>query len=477
MVLQCNSLRLIFGDDKVETKDEDGYHAVIDYFWSLQQKEPAPRCIVKPERAIDVSTIVLMSRLTQCSFAVRSGGHAAFRGASSADGGITVTFENMKGITLSQDRKIAAIEPGNIWYDIYLALQSHNVTVAGGRVSGIGIGGLITGGGISFFANQYGWACDNVASFEVVTACGTIVTASPTSYPDLYKALRGGGNSFGIVTKFNLETFAHGPLMFGGEHYFLNTSHQAAIDAFVNLGVNAADDTKAAQYLAVTTIAATGTNIAVAVLQYADPVAEPPVFDEYRKIEAFGGTTQLNTLAYFTQHLNESNPKGYRDTFWTASSKLDRHMVEFAFNVSFDEFSQILDVQGIVPANTLQVITIPQLDQFQKKGGNAFGLTPADGPILLINLSFRWELAEDDERVMRAAANVVRRFEEEAARRDVTEKFLYMNYASQYQDVLGSYRDTKVLKKVARKYDPREVFQKLQPGYFKLDGAPVRTFP
>ncbi|KAH7068016.1 hypothetical protein BKA63DRAFT_104049 [Paraphoma chrysanthemicola] len=474
----CTSLKIIFGEAKVETQGESAYDAVINYFWSAQQQVAKPYCIVKPEKAVDVSTVVLVSRLTQCPFAVRSGGHAAFAGASSADGGITVTFEKMRDITLSSDKKIAAIQPGNLWYDIYINLQQHNLAVVGGRVSAIGIGGLTTGGGISYFANQYGWACDNVASFEVVTASGIIVTASPTSFSDLYWALRGGGNNFGIVTKFNLETFPHGPQMFGGQRRFFNTSFSAAIDAFVNLGVNAAKDPKAAQFIAITLNAASGTKVAIAELEYADPVLDARVFAEYKAIPAFSDTTQLNTLAYFTQQLNNSNPKGYRETFWTASSKLDRQMVQFVFDVSFEEFATIRDVQGIVPANTLQVITVPQLEQMQKKGGNALGLSPGDGPIFLINLSTRWDLVADDARVMQANANVIRRFKEEAKRRNMVNDYLYMNYASQYQDVINSYGSSvERLKSIAKKYDPTEVLQRLQPGYFKLEGAPVENSP
>ncbi|KAF1940451.1 FAD binding domain-containing protein [Clathrospora elynae] len=474
----CNSLKVIFGDAKVETREEPAYDVTIGYFWSAQQQEPKPHCVFKPEGALDVSTLVLLSRFTQCPFAVRSGGHAAFAGASSIDGGITVTFERMKQITLSEDNKIASIEPGNLWYDIYTTLAQDNLAVVGGRVSAIGIGGLTTGGGISFFANTYGWACDKVASYEVVTGSGRIVTASPKTFPDLYFALRGGGNNFGIVTKFNLETFAHGPQMFGGQRSFFNTSFPAAIDAFVNLGVNAADDLKAAQYLAIALDAATGTKVAVAALEYADPVLDAPVFEEYRNIPAFADTTQLNTLAYFTQELSINNPNGYRETYWTASSMLDRQMVEFVFNVSFEEFAKIQDVAGIIPANTLQIITVPVLEQMQKKGGNALGLSPSDGPIFFINLNSRWDNIEDDERVLKANANVVRRMQEEAKRRDMVNDYLYMNYASQFQDVIGSYgKSTEKLRRIARKYDPTEVFQRLQPGYFKLNGPPNTNWP
>lgn len=68
---------------------------------------------------------------------------------------------------------------------------------------------------INFFANKIGWACDNVASYEVVTASGIVVTATPNKFSDLYWALRGGGSNFGIVTNFRLEAFPLGK-MWGG---------------------------------------------------------------------------------------------------------------------------------------------------------------------------------------------------------------------------------------------------------------------
>jgi FAD/FMN-containing dehydrogenase len=111
--------------------------------------------------------MVLLSRLSWCPFAVKSGGHSAFAGAATIEGGITVSFENLKGIKLSSDKKIVAVQPGNTWSDVLAALEKSDVAVVGGRVGDIGVGGLTLGGGISFLTNEYGLACDNVASFEV----------------------------------------------------------------------------------------------------------------------------------------------------------------------------------------------------------------------------------------------------------------------------------------------------------------------
>lgn len=52
--------------------------------------------------------------------------------------------------------------------------------------------------------------CDNVINFEIVLASGEIVDANETHYSDLYKALKGGGNNFGVVTRFDYKTFEQG---------------------------------------------------------------------------------------------------------------------------------------------------------------------------------------------------------------------------------------------------------------------------
>lgn len=64
------------------------------------------------------------------------------------DGGITISFENLSKITLSDDKQTACFQPGHTWYDVYTALEPQNVTVIGGRVASVGVGGLILGGGI-----------------------------------------------------------------------------------------------------------------------------------------------------------------------------------------------------------------------------------------------------------------------------------------------------------------------------------------
>ena len=78
----------------------------------------------------------------------------------------------------------------------------------------VGVVGFTTGGGYSWLARRYGFACNNVRAIELVTADGEFRRIDRENEPDLFWALRGGGGSFAVVTaiEFNLvalpEVFA-----------------------------------------------------------------------------------------------------------------------------------------------------------------------------------------------------------------------------------------------------------------------------
>lgn len=90
--------------------------------------------------------VVTIAQLTSCPFAVKSGGHAAFAGASSSPGGITVSLQNLNSIRLATDSKTVAVEPGQTWHTVYSHLAAYDLAVIGGRVSSAGVGGLTLGG-------------------------------------------------------------------------------------------------------------------------------------------------------------------------------------------------------------------------------------------------------------------------------------------------------------------------------------------
>lgn len=344
------------------------------------------------------------------------------------------------------------------------------------QTSTVGVSGLTLGGGISHFANTRGWACDNVDSYEIVTASGIIVTASLTKFPDLYWALRGGGNNFGIVTKFNMNTFAK-VAMWGGPLVFAESEWDAVYTAYAKIARNAAQDVKQAQI--VSFVLQNGVKIAAAELEYSDPTPWPAIFDDWKDIPALQDLTAITNLTQLTRNLGAGIPDGIGETYWDQTFKLDRDFMKFNIDTFFEMLPAISDAAGILPVLSFQAITVPAMQAMQRNGGNAFGLDPSEGPIYILNLAIMWNDPADNDRMYLFSNTLYERLEAEAAKRGLTSDFIYMNYASPWQDPVSSYGATNKerLKKVASVYDPTAVFQRLQPGYFKLGGAPYGAFP
>lgn len=89
-------------------------------------------------------------------------------------------------------------------------------------------------GGLSFFSPEHGFACDNVANFQIVLASGDIVNANAVENPDLYRAIRGGQSNFGIVTRFDIITHERSTF-WGGRIPHPYGCEQANLDAFIAL--------------------------------------------------------------------------------------------------------------------------------------------------------------------------------------------------------------------------------------------------
>lgn len=114
-------------------------------FWS-QQQEVDPACVFQPASTVEVAVGLLLSELTLCPFAVKSGGHAAFAGASNIQDGLTIDLVGLNSTALSRNSTIASVGAGNRWLDVYDWLDPMGLSVIGGRVSDIGVGGLTLGG-------------------------------------------------------------------------------------------------------------------------------------------------------------------------------------------------------------------------------------------------------------------------------------------------------------------------------------------
>ncbi|KAL7622492.1 hypothetical protein AAE478_007999 [Parahypoxylon ruwenzoriense] len=478
--LACDTLTSVFGSDSVSTPGQETYDSALSRFWSQQQAlETKPACFFYPADAEEVAIAILLARASECPFNAKGGGHTAFKGASNSNGAITIDFIRMKKVVPSADRKSVAVGPGNTWLDVYGTLDSFNLTMVGGRTATVGVSGLTLGGGISFFSGQYGWTCDNVISYEVVLASGEILNVDSNTNTDLFWALRGGGGNFGIVTQFVFNTFEQGPMWGGFLAWEMHSSKAALMDAMINYAEKGSiEDPKAALIVSFGYVQAYQMWVSSVIVDHSEPQpsgSHPEVFNDFFKVEnGFQDTTRTTSHSNLTIEVAAPSPAGLRESYWTITTRLDKQLSSDILAIFQEEFDPISNATGLLPALVYQIITIPQMEAMTRNGGNSLGIGGGKEPLLLINLAVMWTLESDDKPVLTALQNVVSRTRELAQRRGLDHPFIYMNYASQFQDPLGSYGagNKARLLDISRKYDPKGVFERLNPGYFKFDGAP-----
>ncbi|KAL8753534.1 MAG: hypothetical protein Q9184_005392, partial [Pyrenodesmia sp. 2 TL-2023] len=124
-------------------------------------------------------------------------------------------MRNLDEITLNQNASNVIVCAGNSLGNVYRALYPLNVSVVIGRYESVGFG-LMVAADLSFFSNRDDLAVDNVKSYEVVIANGTVLHTSLSSHPDLHWALKGGNNNFGLVTRYTLRAFQNPGGVYGG---------------------------------------------------------------------------------------------------------------------------------------------------------------------------------------------------------------------------------------------------------------------
>ncbi|KAF2191541.1 FAD-binding domain-containing protein, partial [Zopfia rhizophila CBS 207.26] len=450
-------------------------------FWSAQEQSLHPTCIVISTSTQDVSiavtilNIAYQASIRGCKFAVRGAGHTPQAGAANIDGGVTIDMQSMNQVSVSADKGTVTIGPGNRWGNIYPTLDDQNLAMVGGRVTPVGVGGLVTGGGVSFFSGRYGFACDNIASFEVVLANGTITTASSTSNPTLFRALKGGSNNFGIITSLTSKIFSQTPF-WGGTLAQPITNKEAFFEFFSNFTVSKAYDPNAALISDFAWLAGVPSIIHNIAYTNGDTAWPPPAFEDLAKMPTLASSIRKDKLSSFTNELatvlaitNGRNNLLVTLTFVNKPDVAQDFMAE-VYTLADTTAKQLASVLGLVFTMTFQPLPYSIYSKSSSTGGNALGLNRFTDDLINLLFTLSWQLPVDNETVEAAMRNLEEEIEASAREKGVYNEFVYLNYAAGWQDPIKGYGSESVdfLRRVSRTYDPNGLFQKACPGGFKL---------
>jgi FAD/FMN-containing dehydrogenase len=163
-----------------------------------------PALIAQCASVDDVVTAVRTARDNDLDIGVRCGGHN-IAGLAVPNGGLMIDLTRLDRVTVDPVARRARVQGGAMLGALDRASQRFGLATTAGNVSHTGVGGLTLGGGMGWLAREHGLTCDNVVSYTVVTADGTVVRACADERPDLFWGLRGGGGNFGIVVEFEFR--------------------------------------------------------------------------------------------------------------------------------------------------------------------------------------------------------------------------------------------------------------------------------
>ena len=140
------------------------------------------------------------------------------------------------------------------------------------------------------------------------------------------------------------------------------------------------------------------------------------------------------------------------------------------FDIANTLLEPLKNKAGLRYAMAYQAIPTCVMSRSLASGGNALGLEPEGGNLVLIFLDISWKKSTDDKIMNKQARSFLNQVELLAADSGMLHKWKYLNYAAQWQDPIAGYghENREKLRAVSRKYDPVGVFQKQVPGGYKL---------
>ncbi|KAF7190388.1 FAD-dependent monooxygenase CTB5 [Pseudocercospora fuligena] len=451
------------------------YQNFLGTYWSLNAAESKPSCIVQPSSTEEVSKAVKIlkdafdeNEDARCT--VRSGGHSPEAGFSSVTNGVVIDMSLFNEILVSQDRSAAVIGVGARWREVYSRLDEEGLAVVGGRNANVGVGGLVLGGGVSFFSPRFGMVCDNIDSYEIVLANSSIVEATAHSHAALWRALKGGTGNFGIVTRVTAKAFLSGKI-WAGYAYWPDWQTSKALKAFHDFNKPENFDPFASgPIFAMSYVRDLGVRLTVSSFAYTKPETWPSVFDGFRSIWRLWSTTKIRSLTSATEELDSLAPSGQRQFQVTTTIENDLGTFEKFNEIYTEKLKGTKNVKGAVWSLVFQ----PLSASVTRKGDpNALGLETrhVNDTLIIALVCVSWKHVKDDELVHRTSREIIDLGKKYAQERGTADPYIYLNYAASGQDVFGGYGEANrdFLREVSKKYDPDGFFQRARQGGFKLD--------
>jgi len=432
---------------------DDGYEAARTLWNAMIDRKPA--LIVPCSSAAGVAAAVAFARDHAVLLSIRGAGHN-IAGSALCDGGMTIDLSGMRAVAVDPSTRRVRVQPGATLGDLDAATAAHALAVPVGINSITGIAGLTLGGGFGWLSRKLGLTIDSLRSAQVVTADGSLVTASESEHPDLFWALRGGAGNFGVVTEFTFEAHPVGPELLSGLIVHPFEQAREVLDFYRRFAAEAPDELtvwavlRKAPPLPFLPEAVHGKEVVILALAYAGDPAEGEKL--LAPLSAYGKPhgTHVGVMPFATwqQAFDPLLTAGFRN-YWKS-----HNFTELADGL----LDTLIDAVRTLPTGHTEIF-IGQLGGVPSTLPTDATAYPHRDARFVMNVHTRWEDADDDERCVAWAREL---FDATApfATGGVYSNFMPEDEADRVGGAYGSNYGR--LAELKKKYDPANRFRSNQ---------------
>jgi hypothetical protein len=317
-------------------------------------------------------------------------------------------------------------------------------------------------------STEYGWAANSVVEFELVLANASIVHVTESNYPDLFLALKGGGNNFGIVTSYVLQVYPQGQVWGGNLIFDATDKVNKAMLAAVRDFTENYDDEKAGIIVTAERTLATLVDIWVIFLYYNGPEPPASVFEKFFAISDFKiNTCKTQSMNSLLSGNNWAVVKGSAYTIGTESIPLPSavdgpEVMETIFNHWVNVSNTAALVPGLIASLAFQPLPKRLAQVARAKGGDMLDLDASyDRIVLELDYSYIGNLSSPKvDQTMRDTyggfRNIVRGYQQSGILPSDAYLPLFQNDCFYPQDYFGRLRPERLAlaQKVQKEVDP-----------------------
>lgn len=295
----------------------------------------------------------------------------------------------------------------------------------------------------------------------------------------MYWALSGGGNSYALVTRFDLQTFPLESALRAEAYYQkVNVTKDAYLNALLEFNLDDAAQTHAAVIPVVRWAPGyTAPSYETSIFYNGTVAPTTGSFSTFYDgtIPAINSTSTLHpmSLAAYSKLLRPAfqggGPgHGFRQRFHIVAHKSTREAMDIVHDTWF-ALLRSTDIANHVPGFFAGLAFNTVSKAFTEHSQN-MPMTIAREAQFWVEEAISWSNASDDAEIEKFIEDVNEEITAKLEAKNLTVPYLYLNDASLTQKVFEGYgtENVKKLKAIRSKYDPERVFTDLLPGGFKI---------